>query len=206
MQLDFDEFLPKVMPFVMGCPEPVAVRAMREAARDFCERTLLWRDEDTLLAAAQAEELILACAQEADIVRIERVDFQGQPLEPTSWRELDMLEPAWRYGASGVPRYFTQVAPDTLRLVPHAAGTVRCWVVLKPSTRAQGLPAVLAKYDQALAAGTLARLLMMEGKPWFSPSQAAVRSSEYEAGVADAKRLSTSGQQRARQRTRPQFF
>jgi len=39
----FTDFLPKVLPNVPGCPQPLAVQHIRDAAIRVCERTLAWR-------------------------------------------------------------------------------------------------------------------------------------------------------------------
>jgi hypothetical protein len=39
----FTDLLPKVLPSVPGCPQPLAVQHIRDAAIRACERTLMWR-------------------------------------------------------------------------------------------------------------------------------------------------------------------
>lgn len=39
----FTDLLPKLLPSVPGCPQPLAIRHIRDAAIRVCERTLAWR-------------------------------------------------------------------------------------------------------------------------------------------------------------------
>ena len=39
----FSDLLPKVLPSVPGCPQPLAIQHIRDAAVRVCERTLAWR-------------------------------------------------------------------------------------------------------------------------------------------------------------------
>lgn len=203
---DLDVFLPSVMKHAPGCPEPTALAALITAAQEFCERTRLWRDEDQFSVTPTSCNVV--CAPEgADLFEIERATLSGQPLEPISLHDLDRLVPDWREQEGGSAKWITQIEPGTVLVVPRSTGTLRLATILKPSNDAEQLPNFLAKdYRQAIADGALAEILMTPNQPFTAPDRAQFYAMRFENRLAGLSTRSIKGQQRARLRTRPQWF
>ena len=205
---DLDVFLPKVLPYAPGCPEPTAFEHIRNAAIEFCEETKLWRFEDSFELGSEPN--IVCAPQGAVIHQIERCDFNGERLEPRSLDSLDHQAPDWRSDErplTGQPAWFTQVHPDTIQVVPHALGRVKVWLRLKPSEDAEQLPDFIASQHRALIGwGALASLLLLPGQPFSEPNRATYFQGKFDQALGRKSRLQSTGQQRAPIRTRPQFF
>ena len=204
--IDLDLFLPNIMPYALGCPDPVAHHNIRQAAQEFCERTRLWRDSDEF--AVSADNCSFVCVPDgAELYQIEHASFDGKTLTPTSIKDLDRGNWGWRDSTDGVPRWITQIGMDTVQVVPGGEGTLRLQTVLRPSDDAEQLPAFIGKHHrQLIAEGALARILMLPGQSFTDPTTAQFYSMRFDAGLNKLFNRNIQGQQRAPSRTRPSFM
>lgn len=205
---DLEDFLTKVLPFAPGCPEPTAFEHIRNAAMEFCEETKLWRAEDTFDVGDDPN--VMCVPQGAVIHEIERCDFNGKRLEPASVGFLDDTHPDWRsdeFRLDGVPRFFTQVCPDTVRVVPHQQGRLKVFLRLKPAEDAEQLPDFIATQHRSLIGwGALASILMVPGQPFTDPSRAVYFQAKFDQALGRKSKLQAAGQQRAPIRTKASFL
>lgn len=206
---EFDVFMPQVLTKAPGCPTPTAVNALRHAAQIFCERTRSWRCEDEFQVTPA--HCAFVCAPDgAELFEIEQVTFNGNPLDAISASELTRLNPRWREDdqqESTYARYFTQLAPDTIQIVPRATGAVKIFGFFKPSEDADQLPDWMAsKYRRVIAAGALSELLLLPGQPFFNADLAAVQAGIFNAALDRDFAFNVRGQQRAPIRTRAHYF
>lgn len=207
---DLDVFLPSILTVAPGCAEPTAIAAVRQAVMQFCEATRSWRSDDTFEVTPTTCAFVCVPDQ-AELFEIEAVHFDGAPLDPVSVAYLDRMQPTWRHsldtGATGSPRYFTQLAQDMIQIVPSATGIVKVQAFLKPSEDAEQVPDFIAnKYRRAIASGALADLLLTPGQPFFSPDLAGIHAARFKSVLDRNFNLNVRGQQRAPTRTRAQFL
>lgn len=206
--IDFEPFLPMVLSVAPGCPRPTAVSALRQAAIRFCETTRSWRCDDTFQTTGEPNDYVCV-ADQAELFEIEAVTFNGAPLEAAATTYLDRIIPRWRdeQPGTGNPAYFTQLSPDTIAIVPRAAGSVKVHAFLRPAEDADELPEYLgAKHRRTIASGALADLLLLPGQPFFSPDLASVHSLRFQAVLDGKSDFNLRGQQRAPTRTRFRFL
>lgn len=211
-------FLPYVMPHVDGCPRPVAELALRNAAIDFCEKTRAWRSVMTVALTAQNQSI--AFSTYTAIHEIEQATFNGEPLVPT---QFTSVEPDAMTGqvSLGQPQYITQIAPNMLSIYPFAAGTVRLSVFLKPkSGQFYGTDSadplhdafnvvpefMFSQHADALAAGALARLMMMPKQRFSNPALAEVYDAKFVQACQSKADTNLRGQQRAPKRTTSRYY
>lgn len=203
-----DEFLKSINQYAPGCATPTAHFGIRQAAIEFCERTRLWRYEDEfIVTAAEAEGITTPTG--SVLQDIECVTFNGgAPLMPKTVQWLDTNEPGWRKGIiTGTPQYVTQIEPNTIRLVPGEAGTVNIGVWLKPAQDCDELPDFLAdQYRETIAHGALGRILLMPNQSFTNGTLAAAFLANFEAKLSALSGKGTTGQQRARVRTKASFY
>ena len=175
---------------------------------EFCEETKLWRFEDVFDVGD--DQNVVCTPQGAVIHQIERCDFNGKPLDPASVGWLDEHHPDWRsdeFTSLGAPKYFTQLLPDTVRVVPHQEGRLKVYLRLKPSEDADQLPNFIATQHRNLIGwGALAGILMLPNQPFTDPSRATYFQAKFDQGLGRKSRLQSTGQQRAPVRTRANFF
>lgn len=204
--IELDVFLPKIMPYAPGCPEPTAMAAIITAAQTFCERTRLWRDRDQFSVTPTSCNVM--CAPEgANVFEIESARLDGYQLTPISLADLDFKHPNWRQYSQGSGKWITQVEPDTVMVVPATTGTLELSLILRPADDADQLPDFIsALYRQCIADGALAEILMLPGQPFYAPDRAQYYAGRFEAKLGELNTRSIRGQQRAPVRTRAQTF
>lgn len=205
----FDTFMTHVRPWAPGVSDPAAHKAIRLAAIEFCERTKLWKWEDTF--DVTLEDCIGGIFTPAGSVihDVETVIYGTKELLPRATRDLDRLVPGWRTNETGggIPAYYTQIDQGTLKLVPAAAGTVTLVIRLKPEQEATDLPDFLGnEYREVIAWGALARLLTVPGQSYSAPDLAAYYDSKFSAKLDTLSTKGTTGQQNAPKRSRARFY
>lgn len=202
-----DEFLKNINPYAPGCAIPSAHFGIRQAAIEFCERTRLWRYNETFdVTAAEAEGIVTPC--DSVLLDIEQVKFNGQKLNPATTTWLDCHMPGWDEGTlTGTPRYFSQIDLNTIILVPFEAGTVSFRAWLKPSQDCTELPDFLSdQYRETIAHGALGRILMTPNMPYTNGTLGAAFLANFTAKIDGLTNKVAAGQQRARVRTKATFF
>lgn len=198
---------PLIMPFAPGVADPTMDSWIRQAAIDFCERTRLWRYEDELTITANEAEAMMSPIGSV-VFEIERAYFNDRELEPVSTAWLDERMPQWRTGEyESDSRYVTQTEPNTIQLVPAAAGNVRLYLWLKPSQDAQDLPDfIVDKYREMIAWGALARILMIPNQSFSNPQMATYWQTRFDTKLDSLFLKGAKGEQRAPMRTKSSFF
>lgn len=208
MMRDLDELLPQVMPLAPSCPEPVALRYLREAARQYCAAMSVWRDTDSFTVSAPEFEQ-LCTIPDAEIVKIETAHLGDAKLEPVALADLDARHPNWYIDESeGPARYITQIGPDSVSLYPRATGTLKLRLVLKPSLQATMVPDVLVtRFAEIIGRGAAGNILLVPNTEYTNPSLGAAHLAYFNSKINTGARFrAQAGQQRAPQRTKPRFF
>jgi len=202
---DFTELYRRIMPRARGAARPVVDQAIREAAAEFCKRTRLWRGEDEFIISEIGEEVV-AVPTEAALYEIESARFNGDTLTPISLSRLEETVPRWRELESHAVQWITQTAPDSVRLVPAAKGTLSLSLTLCPAVSTERLPDFLIDhYADALTDGALADLFMMPAE-YGNPGMAQYHEARFNRALDRLATANMKGQQRAAVRTTPQFF
>jgi hypothetical protein len=204
---DLTSFLPLVRQFAPGVAEPTAIVHLRQAAIQFCERTRLWRWDEAIDVSGDDPDLV--APDGSAIHKIEAVRFNEQTVDPATTDYLDRVIPNWRTMVSTVsrPTWYTQSAPNTLRLVPRAIGTVNLYAYLKPSQDATQVPDWMdEQYREAIAGGALSRILVIPNQSFSNGELAGAFGAAWAAKLDELSTAGTQGQQRAPMRTRARFF
>lgn len=202
------DFYRYIKPGCIGAPEPLIDSCLLRAAIEFCERTRMWRVQASVSVTGDDP---IAAPVDTAIHKVETARFAGQALQPIGVTDLDALHPTqdWLTLDKGTPRYITQLAPNSLVLVPAPTetGEVTLMLQLKPSQTAEQLPRFLFDlYQQVLADGALAEILATPGQSYTNPEMAGVYSARFQQKLDALSILSLRGQQGAPVRTRPNYF
>ncbi|GLQ09250.1 hypothetical protein GCM10007913_11820 [Devosia yakushimensis] len=205
---DLDELLPKVMPLAPSCPEPVALRYLRNAAREFCATTKLWREWDTVVLTAP-EFQALPTIPDARIIEIEEGRIDGGPkIEPRTVLWLDDHYPGWADETEAGPaRFITQIQPNTISVYPRQAGTLKARLVLQPSDTALEIPDFLIEdHGEALGRGAAGRILLLPSTEYTNPQLGAAYVAEWQGILDRWQTKARKGQQGARLRTKGSYL
>lgn len=203
MPTALSSFLPLVAPRAPGAPDPAVERAVRQAAIEFCSRTLVL---ERTLAAIQtvADQQDYTASYSGEVVhRLLAVRLDDAELALLSQAQTDAM-PVVPDG--GTPEAALLVGPTTLRLYP--APTVddmdivaRC--AMRPSQAATTLDdGLYERYAECIANGALARLLQDAKSAYYDPAGAGAARAAFEGAVASAKSAAFFGHARTRPRAR----
>jgi hypothetical protein len=180
------------MPLVPGCPEPLAINALRNAAVDFCSSTLWWQDDYGPVDIGAMQPYSFVLPPDVDVVQImsARLVNRGYPLSITGTQELDNRVWNWR-AATGEPRAIFQPRPGRVATYPVPEGgnvySVQFRLALVPLRNAVTVTDDL--YDMYLpeiAAGALEILLGMENQPWANSGMAGRYGSDFKSALVTA--------------------
>lgn len=187
------DFLPTVLPSLPGCPQNTVIRAVRDAAIEFCNRSLIWKHEvEPFPVVKGIGDYELDVPDEANVAGFVRVRHaeRSVPLELRTTDELDDISPGWRTKV-GVPQFFSQYGQFGILLDRLPKETRRnvlsATLALKPTATANNLPDVLfVDWKDEVVDGARARLMVDASRQWSDPERAAAAGANFRAGIQRA--------------------
>ena len=188
----WSDFYSWVLPSVPGCPNPTLDLHIRQAAIEFCRRTLCWvRTLDPVEANGMDIRFDLDLPSQTQAVKLMAVAVNGlEYLLVDTQRGLQLV----RQG-SGADFSFTQ---DKLTLDVHPlrgrGDSIEVDMALAPSFNASSIETdVASPYVQEIAQGALATLQMMPGVAWSDPGLAGINKAVFSQRVATVAMHAYSG-------------
>lgn len=202
---DLEVFLPSIMPYAPGCPEPVAFAKIVWAARELCRRSRAWRGCDSFEVTDGCK--VVCVPEGAELLEIETARWDEIPLEPIAFADLEREHQRWRTD-DGNPKYITQANMNSVALAPAGqSGTLHLSLYLTPAEGAEQLPDFLAAhYRSTIADGALGEILMLPMQSFTDPERAVFYAQRFASKLDQLSTRNIKGQQRAPARTRPQYF
>jgi len=210
-------FLHLVNPHAPGAASQQMLQALRQSAIEFCERTRCWRHRAEIDLTEQGQAIV--APDESEIHEIERAEFNDMRLTPVQFDDVPFEDIDTSAGTT--PAMITQETFNQVSIVPFEAGTLKVSLILKPrhgddmqigadgflQNAYDSVPAFLhSRYSETIAAGAIARLLVMPQQPFTNPDLAMLHGRRFDQGVDNANGARVRGQHRARPRSRAAFF
>lgn len=208
---NFTQWYDDTLPSVPGCPQPMALDAIRKAAIEFCERSWGWIYNPTAINVVNGQiSYAFTPPAGAVVSRVLHVWYDDEPIYPRSPDQLDGMFPNWRT-SSGTPDYYTQEDERNLLLVPvpnaDLTGGLKMRVSLKPTHNAADIESrMYEEYREAIASGALSRLMMLPKKPYTDLPTAAVHKAIFDDTIATVRHKVQKGYARAPLRNAAHFF
>ena len=201
-----EDFYPLILPDVPGCPLPTLDMAINRAAREFCTRALVWREQAWPVALRAGEwRYDIDPDLDAGVVVLNSVRLDGRLLDP--FTDPRAIVP-WgsRSGAPG--RYAVSADAEQIYLdpTPSEAGQLILNVVLRPLLRATSLPDVLERYSEGLAEGVKFRLLRLPNQSWTDSNGSMVALQLFEKAMSEARIETETGHVVGSLRVTPRAF
>lgn len=176
---------PQIRRYAPGCPDPILLAEIRDAAREFCQRSRWLRQ--TLIMDTLVDENTYELVPEdtsVEVIGIKAMEYDGEPLTPG--------KPEEHPHESGVPKYFFYYPASDFILMPtpDTAETqiLNINMIVQPITTATTLPDTLTQgHERTLVFGALSRLLMMPGSAWENQSLADAYEARFHNRVEGAK-------------------
>lgn len=196
-----------LLPELPGCLPSMVDLQLREVAREFCEKTSIWREDLTAidLVAGQAAYAVASPSVSA-MVRVVSLTVADVLL----WKDRQVKE------GDDEPKYNPSEPPFTLSAdlttltlatdeVPTASlvGGLVITAALKPTAAAANLPDFLrSQWSDAIRAGVLSRLMVMGRKPWTDRELAGIYASTWNTQLNKAANQGQVGNTRKQLRVR----
>lgn len=207
--IDLDDFLPDITPKAPGAATPAVYAAILHACAAICIRTREWRDSSTV-PVMDLDDIEYEPPAQSLLVDFESVTFGDTdiPLEPKTAAWMDRCMRGWRRGTiTGIPKYFTQLAHNTLRIAPIENGILTVNAFLKPSNDADQVPDFLfEKYRELVAWGALGRLLVTPQQPFTDMTMGPVYAAMFTNKLDSLAWQGDIGEQRAAARSRANYM
>lgn len=189
----FTTLYDEVLIDVPGVPQNVALNAIRNAAIEFCDRTLCWVvDADPISSVAGQSIYQFEPENGSEVAGVIQAYYNSVRIDPMTADQLgnEYSRDPWNE-QTGVPRYYLIEQPDEFVLVPipdeSVDSGIKMRVSLKPTRTASGMERwVIDKYFDTLAHGAKAMLCAMHKKPWTDPGQANFHTGRFERGIIAA--------------------
>jgi hypothetical protein len=184
-------FFPRLLPSVVGCPEPLAQQALLDSAIEFCSRSLA---VTTTLDAVTLREGLASFEVETPvnttIAQVLNLWFDGTEIESAPYAQATNMS-----DIPGTPRYFYGEDIDetfNITLLPAPDRTVAGGVIvraaLKPTRTARTVHNVLfERYAQAIVDGAQAILLAIPDQSFSDEAKAQVMAVRARSGANHAR-------------------
>ena len=202
------EFLPRVLPFVPACPDVTAEQAIRDAAVEFCEQSLIARYEPLTFDTAEGvSEYYIDIPPQHAFSRMIYVTVDG-----TEVTSIPTERQPTRPSTGGHPHhYFISNNEEELLLnlfpAPNKPYTIRMSMALKPLRDAQQVPDIL--YDNwadGICYGALARLMLIPNQQYSSAAQSQFYKQRFAMICNQARNEGKLGRVVGSLRVRPRPF
>lgn len=193
---------------MVSCPDPVIAQALVDTAIAFCERSLIVRyTPDPVSTTAELGTYDFDVPTNQEFSRVVYLTANAEPLRPVVHEQLPLplSEP-------GVPtHYYVTQNESELTLVlyptPDAAYSIAMELALRPTRTAQYLEDALYTYWlDALAHGTIARLMELPGQPYSNPQGAVYHARKAAVLCKSARIESNIGRVTGAARAQPRPF
>ncbi len=208
--MQIEEFLPEVYLDAPGVPEAVALNALRNALRDFCRESGIWQaDLDPITLKADEPVYDLDAPFGAEVVRVASATYRGLPVAMLTEADMDHHVTGWRE-QTGSGLQAVLVSTKTMRAfpVPEAddANTVTLRAVLQPKRDAERCDDALGRWNEAIAAGALAKLKAIPNQPWSDREAVAFYQKTFRSGQLRARGAVIRGNSERSLTVRPRRF
>ena len=188
----YTEFLSEVQPFATDCPQNVAINAIRNAAIEFCERSLYYTYEiPAINVVAGTARYTLTLPTETTLAHVTDAWVDNRFLNHVGEDDLRQLYGNdWRT-QSGGPAYITQLDLATVALVPNPNVSVtsglKIIAALKPTRTSLNIDTgIRERWLEVIAAGALARIHSIPNLSFSDAPTAMLNRAMFNAGIARA--------------------
>ena len=204
--LKWDEFYPILLPWVPGCPAPVADQELRRAANEFYTRTrawCVWLDVSTTVDGVREYDFNLPI--NTNLIRVEAANVGNTPITIASYRDRT-TNPST--SPNGTDEAYTGDAKTLILDATYTAGQqLSVLASLAPSRKATGIEEQLFdKHSEAIALGAKARLMMVPGTTFHNPQLALQFQTAFDDAIFDAHLSDWRGTTAMRKRTASNTF
>lgn len=202
-------FFGRVIPHVIGCPEPLAQQAVLDAAIEFCAGSLAVVEELPVAAVLPGvADYALALPSGTQLAQILRV-----------WCGFSLLEaaPSFTTGPSAVtgsPRWYSTRTVNSvlhLHLMPTPDTTTSGGLLVRAATQPTRdathlAPSLFDRWADAIVNGALSRLHNTPGEPYTNEAKAVMLAQRFKTATSAARIDAMRGRLETSIRITPRSF
>ena len=184
------DLLTRVHDELPAVPESLALRALSDAAKEFCTRTHAWQVSLPRISLREGKDTYDLYPDEGtQVVALTDVRLDGKKIDPIP---AELVHTSANTPAPGPVTCFTQTTPTTVTVVrmPDSADRldVRAAMTLVREATAVDVPdTILDEYGEGIAAGAKMRLTRMAAQVWSAPDLAVGYAGLFYGAIAQAK-------------------
>jgi len=202
----FSDLVNRLAPSVPGCPQPVVLNYVRDAAIEACERTLAWRyEQPDIRLTPGVVDYPFEIPASTEIHAIITTSVNGVRVAAVTLETIHGLYPKYPDNSTdqlSTPRYIVHIDPDTFYVAPppdaNTTYDVAMFVALKPLRDASGMDkSIMDDLETAIMHGALQHLLVLPERTWSDKELAAYHAKQYTFKVAERRARVNVGSGRA---------
>ena len=193
-----DNFLPYLIPWVGGCPTPLAHQSLVRAARTFCEETnVVTRMVEPISLVPGEATYDIDLEPDLDAIRVLGAWIGTSALALPSSRGSQFANIP-QPGVTGSPVFATSTQPNTVTLYPKpdnaAYEKLSVRVATRPKLSARSLDdSLFNRWVDGVVSGAIGIIAAMPGQPFSDPAQAAQADVRFWRAVNRARIEATRG-------------
>jgi len=201
----WDDFLPRVLPSVPGCPESLALQHIVDAARTFASKTLVWQYEATPISsvanvpdytlqieAGQELARILWCSVDGREYTVPHA-AQGRRLKRRNCGNVLIPTGPQDFQLSPAPQFDGLQVLTDIAVRPALVGSIK-W------------PDDLDENVTDIVSGALSTLLELPGVTWRDMPESQIQAGKFAARIAAVQFKVSHSYGGSRSRVRLRFF
>jgi hypothetical protein len=196
----------RLSPSVPGCPQPIILQYVRDAAIEACEKTLAWRYEQPMIRLTPGVyEYPYNNPTNTEVHAFLTAAVNGNAVDPVTLEQLYKRYPDWPSldpDKRADPRFICQLDPDNFVLAPIPDNTVnydlKMIVALKPLRESEFMDkTILDDLENVIMHGALQHLLVLPGKNWTDRELATYHAKQYLSKITERRARANLGAARA---------
>jgi hypothetical protein len=208
--VSLDRFFPRLLPYLIGCPEPLARQALVDAAIDFCGKTnAVSAALDPIPVVSGVATYELDPPAQTSISLVQKVWYDDRLMKPVPYEQAGAI-----YNAPGTPRYYYGEYVDesfSLTLWPtpnrNLPDGLRVRTALMPVRDAAQLHTILFdRYVDAVVHGAIVLLASVPDEPYTDLKLAAASAAKLRAAVTAARGEALRGNVQSSMSVMPRGF
>ncbi len=179
---DLDEFEPYILPAAQSAPIDAVERAVKQAAVEFCRRTLIWHEPlPDLDTVADQEAYLLDRPDDSTVFKLLSASLAGRELAVVTYAAGLVARRNPYNLATADNAYLDAINQIHLAPAPTVAGQViAVEAVLVPTLEAATLPGLLQPHLEDIAFGALKRLMLIKESDAYDPNLAAINARMFD--------------------------
>lgn len=168
--VNLSQFFPRLLPYVVGCPEPLAQQALLDSAIEFCRRSqVLTTTLPLITITANQADYTLTAPTDTQVDQVLKVWYDGTLMSSAPYETATAL-----FNPDGTPRYFFgRYAGDVfnITLLPTPEKTITDGLMVRVSLRptrstAQVNDILFDRHVEGVVAGAMGILMAIPDQPF----------------------------------------